>query len=265
MTTGISSRVLLAALAFCGTTAASADDATRVTRDADAIVYVGELSAAANSEVQAILDAEPGVQWLHITSGGGEVNLGIDLGELVRARGLNIKVVDYCASSCANYVFPAGRRKLLPADTAVVWHGSTLQAGVGDPDRMDLAEAEAQLGRAFTGEEKAQLAAQMRSYFEGITRRQDALYRALDIDQRITVFGQDIGCDCEWTISAADMARFGVTGVEAADGYGGHLAPKGKPIRLLRLDDHPAYAAALDARVGAAPTPAPSPLPGTTP
>ena len=262
MTTGISSRVLLAALAFCGiTTTASADDATRVTRDADAIVYVGDLSAAANREVHAILDAEPGVQWLHITSGGGEVNLGIDLGELVRARGLNVKVIDYCASSCANYVFPAGRRKLLPADAAVVWHGSTLQAGVGDPDSMDLTEAEAQLGREFTGEEKAQLAAQMRSYFAGITRRQEALYRALGIDPRITVFGQDIGCDCEWTISAADMARFGVTGVEAADGYGGHLTPKGKPIELLRLDDHPAYAAALDARLGAAP----SPLPGTTP
>lgn len=249
---------LLAAILVAAPAIAAAET-TQVTRDGDAIVYRGELSAVANDAVRSLLDGNPDLRWLHITSGGGEVNLGIDLGELVRARALDVKVVDYCASSCANYVFPAGRRKLLPADAAVVWHGSTLQDGVAEFERIDLASMEAQLGRPFTAEEKTALAEQMRDYFEGISRRQDTFYAALGIDARITVFGQDVGCDCEWTIPAHDMARFGISGIEASDGYGRHLSPRGKQIVLLRLEDHPEYAAALALPADSATSPGTAP------
>ena len=68
-----------------------------------------------------------------------------------------------------------------------------------------------------------------------------------DVDQRITVFGQDVHCGCDWTVPVEDMARFGIIGIEGAQGYGSELAYLSKPVAWLTLDDHPAYAATIDA------------------
>jgi len=249
--------VLACLLAACCAHAASADEGTRVHREDDAIVYRGEILPEANAQVRELLAGAIGIEWLRITSVGGDVRLGMDLGELVREHGLNVKVVDYCASSCANYVFPAGRRKLLPADSAVVWHGSAIQAGLGDLSTIDFSAVEKQRGHALSDDEKAEVAEQMglTAYFDGVKRRQEAFYAAIGVDPRVTVFGQDLDCRCNWTIPVADMARFGITGVEAPDGYGSHLEPQGKRVVLLRLDDHPQYAASIDAARAPAPAP----------
>jgi len=61
---------------------------------------------------------------LVITSGGGLVDAALDLAEAVHARHLDVEVPSTCLSSCANYVFPAGRRKLLARPGAVRWHGT---------------------------------------------------------------------------------------------------------------------------------------------
>jgi len=247
----------MAALVLLLSGAARAEEATSVHREGDAIVYRGAIAAEANARVAALLAEGDGVEWLQITSVGGEVNLGMDLGELVRAHGLNVRVDDYCASSCANYVFPAGRRKLLPRDSVVVWHGSAIQAGMGDLSTIDFSPMEAHLGRALSDSEKAAAAEEMglSAYFDGLARRQAAFYADLGVDERVTVFGQDLACGCDWTIPVADMARFGITGVEAPEGYGSHLRPMGRTVELLRLDDHPDHARTIDAARAGAGTP----------
>lgn len=241
--------LLAVALAVLFPVAATAKDQTVVERDGNAIVYRGEITQQANALVEALLAAGEGIEWLRINSVGGEVNLGMDLGDLVRGHGLDVKVVDYCASSCANYVFPAGRRKLLPADSVVVWHGSAIQAGIGALANIDFAPMEAHLGRTLSDEEKVAAAEEMglTAYFDGLTRRQAEFYAAIGVDERVTVFGQDLDCGCDWTIPVEDMARFGITGIEAPEGYGSHLRPMGREVVLLRLDDHPRYAEGLDA------------------
>lgn len=248
---GASARRLLALLLCLAAAPAWAGDATVVERAGDAIVYRGHLDAQANARVAELLQ-DGGVRWLRITSGGGEVNLGMDLGELVRAHRLDVEVADYCASSCANYVFPAGVRKRLPAGSLVVWHGSAIQQGVDDPASLDFADAERQLGRALTGAERAAAFESLRAYGQAARQRQAAFFAALGVDPRVTVFGQEVGCGCEWTLAPADMARFGITAVQAAPGYGSHR-PRGQAYPLLRLADHPAYAAAIDAARAAHP------------
>ena len=246
--------VLAAALAALLPVAAAADDQTVVARDGDAIVYSGAITQQGNARVEALLAAGEGIEWLRITSVGGEVNLGMDLGDLVRGHGLDVEVVDYCASSCANYVFPAGRRKLLPPDSVVVWHGSAIQSGIGALANIDFAPMEAHLGRTLSDEEKAAAAEEMglTAYFDGLTRRQAEFYAAIGVDERVTVFGQALDCDCDWTIPVEDMTRFGITGIEAPQGYGSHLRPMGREVMLLRLDDYPRYAEGIDAtRAGA--------------
>ncbi|KAF1686669.1 hypothetical protein B1992_07115 [Pseudoxanthomonas broegbernensis] len=232
-------------LAACVVPAAWADEAAQVHLRGETIVYRGDLSDEANARVRALLDGGHAIRWLEITSGGGDIALGMDLGELVRDHALGVAVRDYCASSCANYVFPAGKRKRLPADSVVVWHGSAIQAGIDDIATMDFSQVERQMGRALGDEEKAALAAQagLSAHFDGLRQRQEAFYAAIGVDPRVTVFGQDVGCDCEWTVPVEDMRRFGIDAVEAPDGYGAHLRPKGRAVALLRLEDYPDYAA----------------------
>jgi hypothetical protein len=217
-----------------------------VHRDGDAVVYRGGLAAGANARVRELLE-EGGVRRLRITSGGGEIGLGMDLGELVHRHALDVEVAGVCASSCANYVFPAGVRKLLAADAVLVWHGSAIQDGVGSAAMIDF-EAVARLrGRPLDEDEKAAMIERFAAYGSEARARQERYYAALGVDPRVTVFGQDVGCGCDWTIPVEDMARFGIAGIEAPQGYGAGLASLHKPVAMLRLDDHPHYAAAIDA------------------
>lgn len=235
---------VLLAVAAAGPASAAGD--TVVRREGDAIVYRGVLDAEANGRVRDLL-AAGGIRLLDIGSGGGDIELGMDLGELVRRHALDVRVDGYCASSCANYVFPAGRRKLLPADAVVIWHGSAIQADAGSASMIDFDEVAQVRGRPLDEAEKAAMIAGFAAYGRAMRARQAAFYAELGVDERITVFGQDIGCGCDWTMPVADMARFGIDGIDADPGYGAGIAGLRKPVSMLRLDDHPAYAASIDA------------------
>lgn len=116
---------------------ASADAPTRVYKDGDTIVYTGPLSDAANQQVAALLDARTAT--LRISSRGGEILLGMDLGELVFSHRLDVEVAEHCLSSCANYVFAAGRKKILGRHSQLGWHGGALQSMRFDDARTQAA------------------------------------------------------------------------------------------------------------------------------
>ncbi len=104
---------------------------------------------------------------LYISSGGGSVELGVKLGTWVHKQGLNVMVGKGCASSCANYVFTAGHKKLLSKDSVLIWHGSSYQDNInekvesGDPD------------------------------FVKWRQRDEQFFAMLSIDPKITVYGFD--------------------------------------------------------------------------
>jgi len=64
---------------------------------------------------------------LKITSTGGHGLAGILIGRFVKEKGMGVQVHKYCASSCANYVFPAGKQKRLSDDALVMYHGGYFQ------------------------------------------------------------------------------------------------------------------------------------------
>ncbi len=165
----------------------------------DTIEYSGMLSDVSVAKVSALLMNDSGIRWLQIDSDGGDVELGLALGELVRNYRLNVRVVgNGCHSSCANYVFPAGDIKLIGAGALVSWHGSAIQHDWG---------AQANADPAFA------------SLVDDLRTRQHAYFEGLGLDERITIVGQDLGCDCAWALSVADMARFGLDDVEASPQY----------------------------------------------
>jgi len=64
---------------------------------------------------------------LNITSSGGDGLAGILIGRFVKEKELDVQVSRHCGSSCANYVFPAGKQKSLHHDALVIYHGGMSQ------------------------------------------------------------------------------------------------------------------------------------------
>ena len=98
---------------------ASAD----ISLEAGTAYYSGPISAELNNRFFEAVQGKA-VKRLIITSGGGEVETAIALGLWVSDHSLNIEVPEYCLSSCANYVFPAGHHKTIGAGVIVAWHGN---------------------------------------------------------------------------------------------------------------------------------------------
>jgi ATP-dependent protease ClpP protease subunit len=174
--------------------------ATTVRQMPDALVYQGALSAEANARVFQLYEHAPvKPRLLRITSSGGDVNIGMDLGEWVFRNGLDLEVVDQCASSCANYVFASGRTKFLNPDSILMWHG-----GAGQPGLEDQVEKLGEAGR---------------TYMEAWKKREDAFFETIHVDKAITTYGQTAAHvvrpqnSAGYDYSIEDMARFGITNV----------------------------------------------------
>jgi hypothetical protein len=122
-----------------------------------ALVYQGHLSQAANELIFTIYkNAQVKPKVLRINSGGGDVNLGMDLGGWVFQNQLDVEVIGQCFSSCANYIFTAGKSKVLNPDSILLWHGGAYQ-------------------RTLEDEFKA-LGEKGRAYLDAWRKREDALF-----------------------------------------------------------------------------------------
>lgn len=204
------------ALAFVQAAPARAD-ATRVSIDKDELQYVGYLDDAANAQLFALyerLSPKPSV--LAITSKGGEVQTGLALGEWVHAHGLDIKVMEYCLSSCANYVFTAGAQKIVSNVAVIGFHG-----GVGSTQFALSGELKARYA-AMTKAQQEAYWVEFRNDLRPALEREAGFFKLIGVRQDITTYGQadrfkNIVAD-GWTFSADGFRRFGVDRIRVLDG-----------------------------------------------
>ncbi|HEY0975064.1 MAG TPA: hypothetical protein VGE57_11265 [Solimonas sp.] len=174
---------------------------------------------------------------LRIDSEGGNVHLALNLGEWIQARELDVEVLGQCASSCANYVFTAGRRKLLHPDSVLLWHGGAFQASL-ETDALRRGEAVYQDLHAWR-------------------QRELAFFARAGIDPLITVYGQlppwdaiyEAGRYAGYDYSLDDLLRLGVTGVETLGGAWRPDTTHGV-ASVLRITVDPNQLPALRVRVG---------------
>lgn len=210
----------------------------QVTRHDNTITYQGELSTEANQRAFDLLT--PSVTRLKIHSPGGNILAGMALGEWVHRHGMDVEALELCFSSCANYVFPAGKRKILGPHTLLGWHGgATQKASVDYVGRL----------QKFQPQEIAQL-------LDDLVRQvvQETVYfNRIGVAQVSTVYGQRPEFDAStqdctgWTYSLQAMRRLGMVNLEV--GEGGWNPPGtlgGKciyTIEQIELDDDavPAY------------------------
>lgn len=169
---------------------------TIVRLEGDAIVFSGRIDSRAVADFLA-LARDPQVARLVITSAGGLVSPALDMAEAVHQRGLAVEVPETCLSSCANYVFPAGRRKVLGWPGAVGWHGNITHV--------------LHLHRSGRGRWSEQEIASARV----LAQREAQFFRRIGVDGFVCWFGKIAPYHVQgsYWLSPRDMARFGIRDV----------------------------------------------------
>lgn len=187
-------------------------------------IFANDISVESVNEFIKIHANAP-LRTLVIFSNGGDIGAGITLGEWVWDKKLDVIVRTICASSCANYVFPAGRNKTIENDSMVVWHGSMEQKRLRR--ELDLYEESKRV--MLSGPENAtnaqrELYENKKTHYEltiALRARQAAFYSKIGVDERITRLAEDkveYSSDA-CTASPALMRHFGIDHVSAPSDY----------------------------------------------
>lgn len=228
---------------------ASADSALqvgpniRIERHGNTVSYRGSLTEEGlaalrnignDSEVTAVL----------VESTGGEIVVGMDFGLWVADRNLDVVVDRACLSSCANYVFVAGRSKQILPGAIVAWHGSAKQPGLLAQLDEIVAEQVAASGLTPDERERELKRAQRANvrYLTDAINKQDQFFYRVGVDEYVTRVGNEkYGVRGFFYLSVADMAVFGIENVSAPDDYS-EMEPQsiarrvGYPVTLVKLD-----------------------------
>ena len=184
------------------------------------LVYEGPISAKNNERAITLYEAavdKPST--LVITSGGGNVDLGMDLGEFILEHDLDVKVNTFCFSSCANYVFTAGKNKWLGENAILGWHGDAASAYWRDSDINAMV-------RHLEGEEKSKEWQELRQHYDDITRksvvREKQFFKRISTDHAFLTIGlsKDLVKAAVkqkargWTVTPALLEKMGVSNIK---------------------------------------------------
>ncbi|MGM9516689.1 hypothetical protein ACS5PK_20745 [Roseateles sp. DB2] len=115
-------KVIAVCLLWLASLHAEALESGSVTRVSDSVLRIeGVLTPAVSKRFYELIDDQ--IRLIQISSEGGVTESGLDIAEEIQRRALDIEIEDFCASSCANYLFIAGNRKFVKSGAVVGWHG----------------------------------------------------------------------------------------------------------------------------------------------
>lgn len=180
----------------------------------NAIFYVGHLSKEYNEKFTSLYNLNKSkVNEIDMNSGGGDVDLGMDLGDFIYKNKLNITIPDYCFSSCANYVFTSGNIKKINNYTLIGYHGGAYSF---NPD-MYLENKRQELGRNLTILETNKYKKKYTKKIEGMKKRQDIFYTKRNINKHIPALGDNAFPTIPYDMvyySLKDFSKLGVNGIK---------------------------------------------------
>ncbi|GHG71528.1 hypothetical protein GCM10010919_22920 [Alishewanella longhuensis] len=173
------------------------------------LIYQGRITEASNNAIFSLFnDAEFKPRRLVISTNGGEIGAGIDLGRWVKHNKLDVEVEGVCASSCANYVFPAANTKYLRKDSILIWHGSAWQSNW----HVDQEQRET-----------------FNTYISLIRKKETDFYADIRVDNLLTTYGQSKANFWDYLLnffgketvgydySLADLQKFGLANIVLLD------------------------------------------------
>lgn len=178
---------------------------------------------------QATAENDAVIDTIQITSRGGDTSVGKKMGRWIHDRNMKVIVDSFCISSCANYIFTAGRNKMIREDSVVGWHGSEQQDEyIARAKEVTLEEHLKQVFDDIEWPEVQQGAVVLGNTLEEF--KSDWMERSEDerkfletiaVSVEVMVYGLSPdrydeyrdGQYSFWTFSIEDMAKFGVDNV----------------------------------------------------
>jgi hypothetical protein len=206
-------------LALAGHARAQAPSVAALVKQVDgAIVFDGRISPRSAAQFLLLLQQDPNITRLVITSQGGTVSAALDMAFAIHDRQLDVEVPTACLSSCANYIFPAARRKTLGRPGAVAWHGNMAhvlylhQTGRASWDEQQMADA------------------------RRLARREYEFFSRVGVDGFVCWFAkiEPYNVDDYYYLSPADMEQFGIRSVNVLDAS--PPPPDNENLRSIRVD-----------------------------
>ena len=215
---------------LCSSAVADSTDmriVTKVRLSDCCIDYRGIITAEANQAVYELYEeASPKPTTLVVESIGGAAGAAMQLGNWMLDHQLDVRVDTYCYSSCANYIFLAGRNKLLASHASLMWHGGVTQP-LGRPEMEHLLDdmlsaLEDEAREAVLAERpRERLLEQMEASRLELVARETRFFERIAVDRRITVLGRLFEHEllahdhdyAGWDLSLEDMEKLGVRGV----------------------------------------------------
>lgn len=171
----------------------------------------------------------PEVSKLIFNSPGGESGIAIKFAKWIMNHDLDIEVDRYCLSSCANYIFPAGKIKYLNKKSVVGWHGGAFQFKKTPIDARNIRTV-----LSFSKNcDFSRLSKDELLIFESKIKSECAFYKYLNINSLITMYGQieedrfyTDNVDF-WSYSLDAMAFLGINGIVVKGG-------DWEPVRMIQ-------------------------------
>jgi hypothetical protein len=220
---------IVAALALPAFAADTPAEQTQVYYAHNRLNYDGDITADANKKLYALYESlhdKPTV--LSILSGGGPADLGMELGEWVHAHKLDVRVVEFCMSSCANYVFPAAIHKTVSNFAIIGYHGGMKLA------KFALDEQTQKMYDAMTADQQKAFMDGIHKSMQPLADREHAFLASIGVSDDLTTLGQqeryqrlyrDEPKVIGWSYSLEDFARLGVRDITV-------INPPWKPTTL---------------------------------
>lgn len=194
---------LAAALLLSGCATNKSSSTAPVIAVKDGVVnFRGNILRDSFDKLQAAVGAQP-VRRLRMYSGGGEVIASTRIARWVYDNQIDVEVVGPCLSSCANYIFPAGKQKYITGRGLVAWHGT---AG----HRLYLHRKGIK-----------RLGADEMAVFELAAKAEREFFAATGISSFMPWFAKLAPYHVYnfYILSQEDMAWFGMTGLHVRDDY----------------------------------------------
>jgi hypothetical protein len=221
----------LGPLSHAGGALADSDATTKVAVAGDCLEYRGELTQEANRRAFAFFeDAPRKPHRVCIDSDGGSAEAGMQLGAWIFTNSLSVSVSTRCLSSCASYVFIAGRTKSLSPHATLMWHGgatqpiSTAQLNVLlDTTLASMSDSER--GQFLRHYSRESLLSELERSHQQLIDAEQRFFQMLGVDPRIATLGHlhqrellrpgqyFVG----WDYSLEDLATLGIHDVNILD------------------------------------------------
>lgn len=188
---------------------------------------------------------------VEIASQGGDGMAALRFANWIKDKGLDVRVRNACFSACANYIFLAGKNKIINKGSFVGWHG--------DADQKDLRELVSKCdaieerklrnlpvsaaGEKFLDDKNKECASVRQVHLEQVK-----FYKMVGVDPIVGRLGQEpINYPSDgWTLTVKAMNYFGIRNVTAPENYAqvnyfrryplANFMNKG-PILIFDIDD----------------------------